>query len=59
VWYLQDKEAGKLSNLYVGPVVITKKLTDLTYQINLKDADRRKLKKIVHHDKLKPFCARL
>ena len=49
----------KLSNLYVSPVVITKKLMDLTYQISLQDADRRKLKKTEHHDTLKPFCVRM
>jgi hypothetical protein len=59
VWYLQDKDTGKLSSPYVGPVTITKKLTDLTYQIKLEDEGRRKHKKIVHHDKLKPFYARI
>ena len=55
VWYLDETRASgkcvKLQNIWLGPCVVTTKLSDLNYEIQISP---RKQKRIVHHDKLKP-----
>ena len=65
VLYLHESP-GKLDAVYKGPCTISKKLSDLTYGIKMReDVDipcrRQKttyLYKVVHHDKLKPYHPR-
>jgi transposase InsO family protein len=56
VWYLAEvRKEGicpKLQNPYRGPCVITKKLNDLDYGIQL---DVKGTERVVHHNKLKPY----
>ncbi|CAG2193224.1 unnamed protein product [Mytilus edulis] len=56
VWYLHGtrKEgiSPKLQPLYMGPCLITRKLNDLNYKIQL---DSTGTCKVVNHDKLKPY----
>ncbi|KAK3093372.1 hypothetical protein FSP39_014695 [Pinctada imbricata] len=58
VWYLQERTDGKFACCYTGPYTITKKLSDLTYQIRIGEGKDRK-QKVVHHDKLKPHKQRI
>jgi hypothetical protein len=55
VWFAaftEDKNlAPKLRRKYTGPAVITNKLNDLVYQIQINKKDKR----VVHHDKLLPY----
>ena len=55
VWYLNETrtpgKCPKLQNMWLGPFVIERKFSDLTYQISPKEKSR-----VVHHDKLKKFC---
>ena len=59
VWYLnENRKEGvcqKLQPLYLGPCVVTKKLSDLNYEIQL---DRNGTRKVVNHDKLKPYLGK-
>ena len=56
VWYLSETrkigEANKLKKPYTGPYVILKRLNELDYLIQM---DSRGTRKLVHHDKLKPY----
>ena len=42
----------KLQPSYIGPCVVTKKLNDLHYEIQI---DGKGSRKVVNHDKLKPY----
>lgn len=46
---------GKFTSTCNGPYEVTKKLSDLTYQIRMKNEDGKRQYKIVHHNKLKPY----
>ena len=54
VWYLNEtrkpKQCAKLQSIWKGPFVVTRKISDLDYEIQL---SAKKKKVIVHHDKLK------
>lgn len=56
VWYAtktaDTQMAPKLRRKFVGPVMILKKLNDLTYLIKLNKSGQQK---VVHHDKLFPY----
>ena len=52
VWYLQERaDKGKLANIYIGPCTISKKHSDLTYQIRMNDENGRRKYRVIHHDK--------
>ncbi len=59
VWYFtENKKEGvspKLQPLFDGPFLVIRKMGDLNYEIQL---DKRGRRKIVHHDKLKPYVGR-
>ena len=56
VWYLNEARleglSPKLQPAYLSPCLIVEKLNDLIFEIQL---DKRKNKRVVHHNKLKPF----
>lgn len=56
VWYASDLQqfhiTPKLRKTFMGPVVIVKKYSELTYMIQL---DSKGSKKVVHHDKILPY----
>ena len=56
VWFLDESRTPgkcfKLQNLWCGPCMITRKLSDLNYEIQISP---RKQRRVVHHDKLKRF----
>lgn len=57
VWYAcshsQLTTAPKLRLPYIGPVVVTKKINDLNYEIQL--SSDKSNRKIVHHNKIFPY----
>ena len=59
VWYLNENRkegfSPKLQPLYMDPFIVTQKLNDLNYQIQL---DGRGARKIVNHGKLKPYIGK-
>lgn len=56
VLYLQERIGdGKFTSTYNGPYEVTKKLSDLSYQIRMKNEEGKRQYKIVHHNKLKPY----
>ena len=60
VWYLQERaDKGKLAYIYIGPCTISKKHSDLTYQIRMNEENSRRKYRVIHHDKLKPVNMRL
>ena len=56
VWYFSDlkqlKTAPKLRRPFEGPYLVMDKINDLDYAIQL---DSHKKRKVVHHNKLKPY----
>ncbi|CAG2256003.1 unnamed protein product [Mytilus edulis] len=56
VWYLNEtrKEgiSPKLQPLYLGPCLITKKLNEINFEIQL---DAKGTRKVINHNKLKPY----
>ncbi|CAC5421923.1 unnamed protein product [Mytilus coruscus] len=56
VWYRNEiKREGicpKLQPLFIGPCLVTKKINDLNYEIQI---DAHTKRKVVNHDKLKPY----
>ena len=56
VWYAtargQHHVTPKLGRVYEGPLIVTKKINDLLYQVQL---DSKGGTKLIHHDKLKPY----
>ena len=58
VWYLDEiRREGispKLQPQYIGPCLVTKKLNDINYEIQVDNVGNLK---IVNHDKLKPYLA--
>lgn len=56
VWFLNEKRTvkrcPKLQNMWAGPCIITRKNSDLNYEIQIKAKGKRT---VVHHDKLKPY----
>ena len=59
VWYLNESrregECQKLQPLFIGPCLVTKKINNLNYEIQLDGSGKRK---IVNHDKLKPYSGK-
>ncbi len=57
VWLLNEvRQPGitpKLQDLYQGPVLILEAINNLDYLVRI---DKKGTKKLVHHDKLKPYC---
>ena len=58
VWYLDEMRrqgiSPKLQPMYIGPCLITKKMNDINYQIQVNGLGNSK---VVNHDKLKPYLA--
>ena len=56
MWYFSDlkqlKTAPKLRRPFEGPYLVMDKINDLDYAIQL---DSHKKRKVVHHNKLKPY----
>ncbi|CAC5404232.1 unnamed protein product [Mytilus coruscus] len=56
VWYRNEiKREGicsKLQPFFIGPCLVTKKINDLNYEIQI---DAHSKRKVVNHDKLKPY----
>ncbi len=56
IWYLNEMRrpgiSPKLQDLYLGPVLVIKAINDLNYLVQF---DRKGTKKVIHHDKLKPY----
>lgn len=57
VWFLNEvrtpQKCPKLQKMWLGPCIITKKYSDLNFEIQL---NRKGNKRTVHHNKLKPYC---
>jgi hypothetical protein len=55
--YMPSDDKGKLSLPWRGPYKILKRTSNVNYEVNFPDEDRRKPYAVVHVDRLKAYAA--